>query len=401
MEEIKYILLKIFPFLNWIKELKRFKTVKSDIIAWLTVWFVIIPQSMAYASLAWLPIQVGLYTWLVAAVIAWLFWATKQMSTWPITIVSLMTATALFTVVWDDKENYIVYASMLAIFTWLFYILLWNLKLWIIVDFLSNPLIIWFTNAAAIITITSQAWKLFWVSYDKWTNYFEWLFNLFLSIFSNTHLLTLTFWLVSIIFLLILKRYLPKFPRVLFLIVLSTTLSYYIWFHDIYSGKIVENIPNTLPAFHIPFLDQAIFKNLSFDKILNLIVYSIIIWVIWFTQTISVSKYISTKTRKKIDANKELIGQWITNIFTWLFSWYTVAWSLSKTAVNLRAGAKTWLASIVTWVFICVTILYFTPYLYHMPMVILAAVILVAVVELIKIKPIINAYKTERHDWIV
>lgn len=401
MSNNKINLENIFPFLTCFKELKSFYVLKSDIIAWLTVWFVIIPQSMAYASLAWLPIHVWLYTWLVAAIIAGLFGATKQMSTWPITIVSLMTATALFTVVWDDKENYVIYASILAIFTWIFYILLWNLKLWVIVDFLSNPLIIWFTNAAAIITITSQAWKLFWVSYDKWWNYFEWLYNLVISVFSNTHYPTLIFWVLSILFLILLKKTFPKLPRVLFLIIISTSISYFIWFNEIFDWKIVREIPNSLPWFSIPFLNDAIYNNLSFQKILDLIIYSIIIWIIWFTQTISVSKYISTKSKEKTDANKELIWQWITNIFTWLFSWYTVAWSLSKTAVNLRAWAKTWFASIVTWVFICIVLLYLTPYLYNMPMVILASVILVAVVDLIKIKPIINAYKAEKHDWIV
>ena len=175
MQNIIHKIKNIFTFLDWIFLLKNPKILKGDIIAGLTVGFVIIPQSMAYAALAGLPIQVWLYTWLVAAIIAWLFQATRQMATGPITIVSLMTSTALFTVVWDDPSGYMVYASLLAIFTWLFYILLWNLKLWIIVDFLSNPLIVWFTNAAAIITITSQAGKLFWVKYDKWDNYFEWI----------------------------------------------------------------------------------------------------------------------------------------------------------------------------------------------------------------------------------
>jgi len=391
----------LFPFMFWIGKLKSFKVIKKDIIAWLTVGFIIIPQSMAYASLAGLPIQVWLYTWLVATFIAWLFGATRQMSTWPSTIISLMTATALFSIVWDNVAAYSVYASLLAIFTGLFYILLGNLKLWIIVDFLSRPLIIWFTSAVAIITITSQAGKLFWVSYDKGSNYFEWLLNLIISIMQNLHIPTLIFWIISVLFLVILKKYLPKVPRVLFLIIIATIISYYIWYNSNMWGKIIQSIPNSLPAFDLPFLSEYIYNNLNFNQLINVIMYSLIIGIIWFTQTISVSKYINTKNHEKVNANRELIGQWITNIFTGMFSWYWVAWSLSKTAVNVRAWAKTWFASIVTGIFILITILYLTQYLYYMPMVILAAIILVAVVELIKIKPLIKAFKIEKHDWIV
>jgi len=391
----------LFPFMSWIGKLKNPKIVLSDIIAGLSVWFIIIPQSMAYASLAWLPIQIGLYTWLVAAFIAWLFGATRQMATWPSTIVSLVTATALFVIVWDNTEAYVVYASMLALFTGLFYILLGNLKLWVIVDFLSNPLIVWFTSAAAIITITSQASKLFWVTYDKWNNYFEWLLNLVISVFDKIHIPTFIFWVVSIIFLIILKKFIPKVPRVLFLIVISTIVSYYIWFNEIMWWKIIQNIPNDLPSFNLPFLSDYIYNNLTLDKFLDIIMYSLIIGIIWFTQTISVSKNISIINHEKANANNELIWQWITNIFTGMFSWYWVAWSLSKTMVNINSWAKTWLASIVTGMFILFTLFYLTPYLYHMPIVILSAIILVAVMELVKIEPLLKAFKIQKHDWIV
>ncbi len=398
MSEILELFKRNLPFLSWIWELRKFSVLKKDIIAWLTVWFVIIPQSMAYAALAELPIEIWLYTWMVAAIIAWFFWATKQMATGPITIVSLMTATALFTVVWDDTSNYVAYASILAIFTWLFYILLWNLRLWIIVDFLSSPLIVWFTNAAALITIFSQAWKLFWVSYDKSDNYFTELYNLFISIIDSTHSPTFIIWLSSVILLIILKKYIPKAPRVLIVVVISTFYTYFYWLDQKYWLKIVTDIPNTLPNFTNPLI---ILEDLKFSQITDLFMYAMIIWLIWFTQTISVSKFISVQSWEKIDANRELVGQWITNIFTWFFWWYTVAGSLSKTAVNIKAGAKTGLASIVTWLFICVTLLFLTKYLYYMPMVILAAVIMVAVIELIKIKPLIKAFYVEKHDWIV
>ena len=393
------ILKNIFPFLVWIRELRNFKVLKSDIIAWITLSFIVIPQSMAYAELAWLPIEVGLYTSFISIMVAGLFWSSKQMSTWSITIVSLMTATAIASI-WVTSisvEAYIVYASLLAFFIGVFYLILSFLRLGVIVDFLSHPVIIGFTNAAAIITLTSQAWKIFWVSYEKWDNYFEWIYNLIISSIEYVQYPTLAFWLWWIILLVFLWKIFPKIPRVLVVIIISTFLSYKLWF----DWKIIEIIPNSLPSINIPFLSSYLLNDLSTDQILNLMVFALIIWLIWFTQSISVAKYVWTKTKQRVSANKELYWQWIANISSSLFWWYWVAWSLSKTAVNLRAWAKTWFSSVITWLMVWVTILFFTPYLYYLPMATLAAIIIVAVSDLIKIKTTIKVWKTEIHDWIV
>lgn len=393
----KETLHKIFPFLDWIWELKDTKILRADIIAGLTVAFVLIPQSMAYAWLAGLPIEVWLYTAFIPVLVAGLFGSSKQMATWPVTIVSLMTATALAWVASTNPEWYIIYASLLAFFIWIFYLLLWVLRLGVIVDFLSHPVIVGFTNAVAIITITSQAWKIFGISYDKWSNYFEWVYNLLSTAISNTHIETFIFWLTSIFILISLAKFAPKLPRVLILLVIATFSSYYLGF----DWKIVQGIPSALPSFNLPFLSDYVINWLKFNEILNLAMFAIIIWLIGFTESISVAKFVWAKTKEKVSANRELIWQWLANISSSLFWWYWVAWSFSKTAVNLRAWAKTWFSSVVTSIVVWITLLYLTPLLYYLPMVTLAAVIMVAVAELIKIEPIIKAYKTEKHDWIV
>lgn len=395
--QIQEFLHKIFPFLAWIGELKDTKILKSDIIAGLTVAFVLIPQSMAYAQLAWLPIEVGLYTAFIPVLVAWLFWSSRQMSTGPVTIISLMTATALAGVWSSSPEGYMVYASLLALFIWIFYLILWTLKLWVIVEFLSHPIIVWFTNAVAIITITSQAGKIFGISYDKWENYFEWLGNLITAALQYTHSETFLYWILSIAILLLLKLVAPKLPRVLILLVTATFVSYYFW----YTGARVEDIPSSFPSLSIPFMSEYVTAWLSFGDIVNIALFAVIIWLIWFTESISVAKFVWTKTRQKVSANRELFGQWLANISSWLFGWYGVAGSFSKTAVNLRAWAKTWFSSVVTSLVVWITLIYLTQYLYYLPMVTLAAVIIVAVIWLIKIEPIIKAWKTERHDGIV
>lgn len=373
------------------------KNLRLDIIAGITVALVIIPQSMAYAWLAWLPIQVGLYTAFIWVLIWWVFWSSKQMSTGPVTIISLMTASALVSLWINDMNSYMMYASLLAFFIWFFYLLLWFLKLWVIVEFLSHPVIIWFTNAIALVTIISQADKIFWVHINKWSHFFSNLKITLISILNETHLITFLFWLLWLIILVWLKNNYPKIPRVLVLLIISILLSYFLGYDDLFWGKVLWNIPKWLPHFSIWFL-----KNIwNSNKILSVISFAFIIWLIWFTESISVAKTVAIKTKQKVNANKELYSQAIANIATSFFGWYWVAWSFSRTAVNLRAWAKTWFASIVTWLIIWITLLYLTPLLYHLPMATLAAIIIVAVGSLIKIEPLIKAWKIQKTDSYV
>ena len=403
MPKLKFFkinLIDFFPFTSWISKLKDPKNFKWDIIAGITVALVLIPQSMAYAWLAGLPIEVWLYTSFIPIMIAALFWSSHQMSTWPVTIVSLMTATAIAPIAISWTEWYVVYASLLAFFIWLFYLLLWSLKLWVIVDFLSHPVIIWFTNAVAIITITSQINKIFWVSIDKSWTYFNSIINITNSVIDNTHLITMIFGLWSIIILILLKKFLPKIPRVLIVLIISITASYYLWYNENYWWLIVKEIPNTLPSLSIPVFNKNT-EFLSFKQITDLWIYAMIIWLIGFTETISVAKMAWYQTKQRVSANKELIWQWLANLSSSFFGWYWVAGSFSKTAVNLRAWASTWFSSIVTWIVVWITILFLTPILFHLPLSTLAAIIIVAVFNLIKIDPIIKAWKIEKHDTII
>ena len=388
------------PFLSWAEKLKEKGVLQRDIIAGISVGLILIPQSMAYADLAGLPIYVGLYTAFLPVIVGALFGSSGQMSTWPVTIVSLMTATALAPIASSGTEWYIVYASLLAFFTGTFYILLWCLRLGVIVDFLSHPVIVWFTNAVAIVTITSQISKIFGVSVDKWSTYIHYIVNLLYSISSNTDILTFTFGLFSIIFLLLSWKFFPKLPRILIVLLLSITVSYIIWFHENYGWSIIWSIPSQLPGFFNPLSSDFTFQ-LSFYEIFKLWVFSIIIGLIGFTESISVAKFVSYKTKQRVSANRELIWQWLANITSSFFGWYGVAGSFSKTAVNLKAWAKTGLSSIVTGLMVWGTLLFFTPVLYYIPTATLAAIIIVAVLHMIRFKPLIKSWKIEKHDGII
>ncbi|PID87508.1 sodium-independent anion transporter [Candidatus Gracilibacteria bacterium] len=392
MTKILKKLSNYFPFFNWIIKLKDKKVIKSDLIAGITLALVMIPQSMAYASIAGLPIYIGLYTAFIPTIIGALFGSSWQMSTGPVTIISLMTAATLEPIATSGVEGYIVYASILAMIIGFFYIFLGLLKLGVIVDFLSHPVIIGFTNGVAIITITSQLKKIFGITVEKGNNYLDTLHNTFESAINSAHEPTLMIGIGSVLVLLILVNLFPKLPRVLIVLIIFITISKVIDFEGL-GGNVVGKIPEGLPNIHIP--------KINIEIISDLILSAIIIALIGFTETVAVAKALATKTKQRVSANKELLGQGFANIASSLSGGYGVAGSFSRSAVNIRAGAVTPLSSIISGIMVGITLLFLTPLLYHLPQATLAAIIIVAVSALIKVKPIIKAYNIQKSDGVI
>lgn len=390
----KRLINKFTPFLWWIGELKDKNVLKADIIAWITVALVLIPQSMAYAQLAWLPAYIWLYASFLPVMIAAFFWSSRQLATWPVAIVSLMTAAALEPYATANPEGFFVYAALLALLVWIFQLTLWLLKLWVIVDFLSHPVVVWFTNAWALIIASSQLNKIFWVTAWKWEHQYEIVWGTIQNALSWTNLTTLAIAIWSIALLFLLKKYAKKLPWVLITVALFTTISYFIWYESIAWTKwIIWAIPKWLPPFSLPSLDL--------DAIKALMTTAIVISLVWFMEAISIAKWMASQAKQSISANQELIGQWLSNISASLFSWYPVSGSFSRSAVNFSAWARTWFSSVVTWIIVAITLLFLTPLLYHLPQATLAAVIIMAVINLIKIEPIKHAFKIQKHDWVV
>ncbi|MCT4536048.1 SulP family inorganic anion transporter [Halodesulfovibrio sp.] len=226
------MLANLFPFTNWIKDYNT-DSLRSDVIAGLTVALVLIPQSMAYAQLAGLPAYYGLYASFLTPLIAALFGSSSQLATGPVAVVSLMTAASLEPLATMGSEGYIAYAILLALMVGGFQFLLGVLRLGLVVNFLSHPVINGFTNAAAIIIATSQVSKLAGVYVDKASHHYETLIRVAQSAFNFTHLPTLGMGLLAFAIMVGCKRYFPKIPNVLAAVVITTCLSYATGFnHD-------------------------------------------------------------------------------------------------------------------------------------------------------------------------
>ncbi len=385
---------RFIPYLNWLGELKDPSIVWKDCIAGLTVALVLIPQSMAYAQLAGLPAYYGLYASFLPVIVASLFGSSRQLQTGPVAVVSLMTAAALEPLAAANPEGYLVYAAVLAIIVGIFQMSLGLLRLGVLVEFLSHPVVIGFTNAAAIIIAASQVSKLFGVTAETGHHFYITIWNVLVEASKHSHFPTLAMGITALAIIFGLNRFAPKLPAVLTAVVVTSLISLLVGYEAL-GGKVVGNIPAGLPAISVP--------NFNMSIMLDLIDKAIVIAVIAYMEAISIAKAIAVQTRQRIDANQGLVGQGLANIVSGFSGGYPVAGSFSRSAVNMAAGAKTGFAAVVTGLIVAISLilLYFSQYLYYLPQATLAAVIISAVINLVRIKQIKYALRVHKHDGFI
>ena len=382
------------PYRQWTGELHNPATLKADAMAGLTVAMIAIPQSMAYAQLAGLPAHIGLYASFLPVIVAALFGSSRQLSTGPVALASLMSATAIQPYAAQGVEVMIIYSAMLALMIGVFRLSLGLLRLGVVVDFLSNPVVLGFTNGAALIIGTSQLPKLFGldIKADQFEHYYEYLWAMLTSL-GNTQQVILLMAALALTSLVMLKRYAPRLPGILLTVALTTVLAWAFHYEE-RGGSVVGAIPQGLPSFSFPAVE------FNFDQLSGLMASAIVIGLMGLVEAISISKAIAAQTRQPWSVNQELVGQGMANITAGLFQGYVVSGSFSRSAVNFSSGAITGLASVITGLLIAVTLLFLTDLLHHLPQATLGAVIIMAVVNLFSLKPILRAWRVERHDGI-
>lgn len=380
------------PFLDWIGELKDPQVLKADLIAGITVALVLVPQSMAYAQLAGLPPYIGLYASFVPVMLAAFMGSSRQLGTGPVAVVSLMTAAALQPLVATGSEGYLVYAAVLALMVGVFQLALGLFRLGVLVDFLSHPVVVGFTNGAAIIIATSQLSKLFGVKVESAEHHYETVWRVLVEASQHTHMPTLIMGLCALGMMFAMRKFMPKLPNVLIAVVVTTVAAYAMGFAEM-GGKVVGDVPKGLPSVKVP--------TFSLDVILQLSSAAVTIALIAFMEAVAIAKAMAASTRQRLDTNQELVGQGLGNIAAGFFQSYPVSGSFSRSAVNFSAGALTGFSSIVTGLVVAITLLFLTPLLYHLPQATLAAIIVMAVINLVKIEPIKHAMKVQKHDGMV
>lgn len=510
------LLTRLLPFLRWFPMTQT--GLRADLIAGITVALVLVPQSMAYAQLAGLPVVYGLYSSFVPVIIASLWGSSSQLHTGPVAMLSLMSAAALIPLANPGSPGFIELSIMLALMVGVLRLLLGLLSLGALVNMLSSPVIVGFTNAAALIIGLSQLSKVLGVPFPRTESYLADLWRVLKQV-PDTHWPTLLFALGTWGVIAGLRRYRPNLPGVLVAVLVATVVAALVGFEDkktIPISQIAEpilhskmerldteqkrmaeittelakinrqadkmeqdadldavagaaemrsRIPglefvqaaskrevirlrlelhhvklhgidqgNDKLAFHVdgdaPEVSEADTRRwrfqgvsdgqvtlsaggdvvgvipaglpsmevpaLQWDLMLALLPAALVMALIGFMEATSISKAIATDTGERVSANKELIGQGLANIAGSFFSAFTVSGSFSRSAVAARSGAKTGLFAIISALAVVLVLLFFTEYLYHLPQAVLAVIVMMAVFSLIRIKPLLQAWKVDK-----
>ncbi len=378
---------RFIPAVGWLRRYKR-ADLPADLMAGLIVTVMLVPQGMAYALLAGLPPVIGLYASTIPLIIYSLFGSSRQLAVGPVAIVSLLTFSGVSLLAESGTSEFIAYAALLALMVGLFQFILGLVRAGFITNFLSHAVISGFTSAAAIVIGLSQLKHLLGINLESTHSVFELLWQA-TERFGETNFITLAIGILSIASLLVFKRFIPRFPAPLLVVVLSSIAVYFFSLQNA-GVSIVGQVPQGLPSFSLPAF--------SLDSIQALLPIALTISFVGFMESIAVAKSIAAKEKYKVDANQELIGLGLANIVGSLFRAYPVTGGFSRSAVNYQAGAKTPLASLITALLIVLTLLFFTPLFYYLPKAVLAAIVMVAVFGLIDVRESIHLFKLKPVD---
>jgi len=366
---------KIFPFLGWLNGYEKTHFPK-DLIAGVTVAVVLIPQGMAYAMIAGLPPEYGLYAAVVPILVYAFLGTSRQVAMGPVAMDSLLVAAGLATLAISDVENYIAMALVLAFLVGAIQLLLGIFKMGFLVRFLSKPVISGFTSGAALIIIFSQLKHLLGTDIPNNRLFHHQVVSAFQS-FSEANSYDLAIGLLGIGLIILFKKWDKRIPGILLVVSLGI-LAVYGFNLENYGVHVVGKIPVGLPNISIPEIDL--------EKIKSLWPIALTIALVGYLETISIGKAIEEKNNTDyIKPNQELVALGASNIMGSLFQSYISTASFSRSAINNESGAKTNLAGIFSVLLVVLTLLFLTPLFYYLPNAVLASIIMVSVFSLVDI----------------
>lgn len=395
---------KYFPILSWGLHYRR-EYLVGDITAGIIVASLLIPQGMAYAMLAGLPPQTGLYASILPQFIYPFLGTSRLLSVAPVAVDSLMVAAAVSALAKEKTPEYLGLALTLAFLVGTLEIIMGIFRLGFLVNFLSQSVISGFISAAAIIIGFSQVRHLFGLKIPQTESFLQ-LLKYLLGKIGETNWITLALGIASIGILIYfnkpLSRQLKKIgfsdsaiipitkSGPLIVVIVSSFVVWLFHLDKVAAVKVVGEIPKGLPGISFP-----IFNIQTFQSLLPA---ALAISFVGFMEAFAVGTFLASKKRQKIDANQELIALGAANVGAAFTGGYPVTGGLSRTVVNFSAGANTGLASIITALMLALTVMFLTPLFYFLPQTSLAAIILVAVANLLDFATLKRLWAYDKAD---
>ena len=395
---------RYLPILDWGRTYDR-ATLSNDLIAALIVTIMLIPQSLAYALLAGLPPEMGLYASIAPIILYAIFGTSRALAVGPVAVVSLMTAAAIGDVAAAGTAGYVAAAITLAALSGGILLLMGVFRLGFLANFLSHPVIAGFITASGVLIAASQLKHILGIDAGGHT-----LIELVESLWRHlpeTNMITLGLGAAATGFLFWVRRGLKPLLLVIGLskraadigtkagpvaAVVATTVTVWLFDLDARGVNIVGEVPQSLPPLTMP--------DLSLDLVQALFIPALLISIIGFVESISVAQTLAAKKRQRIDPDQELIGLGAANIGAALTGGYPVTGGFSRSVVNFDAGAQTPAAGAYTAIGLAIAALALTPLIFFLPKATLAATIIVAVLSLVDFGILKRTWTYSRADFL-
>lgn len=370
-----------FPFLAWPKP--DAALLRSEAIAGLTVGLMVIPQGVAYAALAHMPLVTGIYASLLPALVAVLLGASSRLSVGPTALTCLMVSAALSGMAEPGSAQWVALVVWLALLSGLFQVVLGAMRFGWLLNIVNAPVLTAFTQAAAVLIITSQLPIMLGIDVS-WRAFAQ---------HPTVHGGALAFGLVSAGVLTALRRWRPAFPTVLVVVLVSAGVSRWTGFEQ-QAGRVVGILPEGLPSLDLP-------AWLGWEMLLQLAMPVLAVTMVSFLETASSAKVDNSQRGQIWDQDQDLIGQGLAKIISGLNGAFPTSSSFSRSALNIYAGAQTGWATVFSVAVVGVSLMLFLPLLRHVPQSVLAAIVVVAVMGLIKPRAFIQLWRISRVEAVV
>jgi sulfate permease, SulP family len=377
------------PFVSWPRP--SVGTLMRDAWAGISVGLVLVPQAIAYATLAGMPPQTGLYAALLPAIVGALWGSSQLLAVGPVALTSLLVFGSLSPMATPASPQWVALAIWLALYAGLFQFLLGACRLGRIADLVSQPVIHGFINAAALIIIISQLPDLLGIRGMSATRIVEIATGK--AHLPSGMLMTTSFGLAAALLLTLCKRILPRFPGMLFVSVAAIVASWYVGYESA-GARVVGYLPSGLPEIALP-------PAITFHQHQALWPTAFVLALISFTEAMSSCRILARKQQTPWDENQELVGQGLAKIVSGLSGAFPVSGSFSRSALNLYAGAASAWSTLFSTACVLVSLLFLLDVIYYLPRSVLAAMIIVPTLALLDWKAFARLWSISRDDAMV
>jgi SulP family sulfate permease len=389
-----YWLNRLFPFLQW-KHLVDKQSTRADLIAGITGALIVLPQGVAFATIAGMPPEYGLYAAMVPAIIAALFGSSWHLVSGPTTAISIAVFAAMSPLADPGSPQFISMVLTLTFLVGLFQLILGLARMGVLVNFISHTVVIGFTAGAALLIAASQVKNFFGIAIERGAH-FHIVIERFFEQFGNINPWVTLVGAVTLATGILAKIYIPKLPYMIVAMVIGSVIAYLLNLQLGVETTLIKTV-GALPA-HLPPLSLPDFSYATIHKVLFP---ALVVTMLALTEAVSISRSIAVRSEQRIDGNQEFIGQGLSNLVGSFFSSYASCGSFNRSGVNYAAGAKTPMATVYASLFLVLVLLLVAPLASYLPTAAMAGILFLVAWGLIDFHHIASIWKTSRSETVV